>query len=136
MTTVSHPEHIKQMADLGDPIAIAALEGQTITKDMYKRAWEESAKYAHKLELRVQKLEKTEAHFEAELKAAENDYERYKKLTATNAALLEALERLRLAEEDCIALRNWDQGFESFADVAELKEAQTEATEAIRKATQ
>ncbi len=48
--------------------------------------------------------------------------------------LLEALNRLRLAEKDCRALRNWDQGFEDYADVAELKEAQAEADEAISKA--
>ena len=48
--------------------------------------------------------------------------------------LLEALERLRNAEKDCIALRNFDVGFEEWADVAELKEAQSEADTAIRKA--
>jgi len=54
-------------------------------------------------------------------------------LETANADLLEALERLRLAEKDCMALRNWDKGFEDWADVAELKEAQAEADEAIRK---
>lgn len=48
--------------------------------------------------------------------------------------LLEALLRLRKAEKDCIALRHWDEGFEEWADVAELKEAQQAADEAIRKA--
>lgn len=33
------------------------------------------------------------------------------------------LERIRAAFEDCVALRNWDLGFEDWADVAELKEA-------------
>jgi len=46
----------------------------------YKKAWEDSVTYSHKLELKVQELEKTETHFAAELKAAENDYKRYKLL--------------------------------------------------------
>ncbi|TET84642.1 MAG: hypothetical protein E3J37_03415 [Anaerolineales bacterium] len=57
-------------------------------------------------------------------------------VTACNchAELLEALKRLRLAEKDCNALSNWDEGFEDWADVAELKEAQKDADEAIRHA--
>ena len=125
MSTVSHPEHIRQMADLGDPLAIAALEGKVITKAMYKSAWEESAKYAHKLELRVQKLEKTEGHFKAELNAAKNDYDRYKKLEQTNAALLEALQNLHGAIEAV-----------GYDPNSIIKPASLNAAEAIRKATE
>ena len=56
------------------------------------------------------------------------------RLIASAPDLLEALERLRNAEKDCVALRNFDVGFEDWADVAELKEAQSEADEAIQKA--
>ena len=45
----------------------------------YKKAWEDSAKYAHKLELENANLKQ---QFEAELNAAKNDYKRYKKLKA------------------------------------------------------
>ena len=56
------------------------------------------------------------------------------RLIAAAPYLLEALKRLRSAEKDCNALRNWDEGFEDWADVAELKEAQSMADKAIRKA--
>ena len=64
-----------------------------------RKAWEDSVKYAHKLELRVQELEKTEAHFEAELNATQNDYARYKLLKETNVELLEALETLSVVAD-------------------------------------
>ena len=57
----------------------------------YKKAWEDSVKYAHKLEL---ELEKTKAYFAAELSAAKNDYGRYKQLESINTDLLDALDLL------------------------------------------
>ena len=79
-----------------------------------KKAWEDSVNYAHKLELRVQELEKTEGHFKAELNAAKNDYARHKELKATSASLLEALENLLRCSEykatdycqDCVPAAN------------------------------
>ena len=59
--------------------------------DTYRKAWEDSAKYAHKLEL---ELEKTGGYFRAELNAAKNDYSRNRQLETANADLLEALENL------------------------------------------
>ena len=55
--------------------------------DTYRKAWEDSAKYAHKLEL---ELEKTGGYFRAELNAAKNDYSRNRQLETANAELLEA----------------------------------------------
>ena len=50
----------------------------------YKKAWEDSAKYAHTLELENAKLKQ---QFEAELNAAKNDYARYKRLETENKIL-------------------------------------------------
>ncbi len=44
-------------------------------------------------------------------------------LEAEIAALKRAGNRVRNAEKDCIALRNWQIGFEDWADVEELKTA-------------
>jgi hypothetical protein len=39
------------------------------------------------------------------------------------AAAEQRTDRIVCAFNDCIALRNWDRGFEDYADVAELKAA-------------
>ncbi len=83
----------------------------------YKKAWEDCAKYAHRLELELNETDQAFANecattvywqeeakqlkikFEAELNAAKNDYEHIKQLKAENARLARLLQPYRLYGE-------------------------------------
>ena len=72
-------------------------------------------------------IAKLENQFYAEMSAAKNDYERYKKLESINAELLEALQ---VAEDMLNVLENTE-------DVSQerIRQASDYVTEAIRKAS-
>ena len=77
---------------------------------------------------------KVSSHFNAELKAVENDHVRITKLKATNAALLEALERhTKMFELVCDKV-DFGNAFLDAETISEWNEASIQATEAIRKA--
>jgi hypothetical protein len=52
-------------------------------------------------------------------------------LKAIAERLAGAIKRMKAAREDCVALRNWAVGFEDWADVEEVLEANTEGDAAL-----